>query len=530
MQVAATKTARAKRKTGFFDLTDDGATHRSRRRFLAVMVLLIGSAAANSILSGIETSTDEQWQIITILGILKYWIVLFFIYFLARKQAAHYLDDIFELNNEPIAAAFIEEVAFGGKKQKITIDKGEISQEDQKSPIVLIGGPGKIQVNLDSVALLEKLDGEPEIIDAQDKPWELGCFERIREIGQEDEPGKREFAIINLRDQFVKDIKVVTRTKDGIKIYIEGVKAIFSIRRDPNSKTAAELEKNPFTFDKKAVHALVYKQHVLKRPYHPPSGVKFPWETTAVALIKLELEELMQSHPLSETFASMTQKEVDELLKKEAENQQMKHHLIQGQKGFDEKKPPPLTLIPRAIIRDHFFRPEFQKKAEELGIDIQWVDIGSWRLGDEFVPGKIKEARDLNAENQKRRAEVDRHHHKRILEELIELIKKVVVHNFHQEVDATNLKDAEWASLAEMIRTNPELSNDYTVEKLAQQKAKNAATTTIVKRMLADFRRELLAARDIIIAEGLSPIERDAQLRNINNALHSIDHYARPAH
>jgi hypothetical protein len=81
-----------------------------------------------------------------------------------------------------------------------------------------------------------------------------------------------------------------------------------------------------------------------------------------------------------------------------------------------------------------------------------------------------------------------------------------------------------------MIRKNPELSNDYTVEKLTQQKAKNAATTTIVKRMLADFRRELIAARELIIAEGLSPIERDAKLRNINNALHSIDHYARPAH
>ena len=153
------------------------------------------------------------------------------VYSLSRKMAARYLDDVYELHDEDLASDFLEEVTFGYGHEKITINEGRISEKDEKSPLILIGGPGSIQVNLDSVALLEKVDGEPKVIYPRNEPWKLGRFERIREIGKHDELGKREYAIINLRDQFVSGLSVKSRTKDGIPIEAQDIKVMFSILR-----------------------------------------------------------------------------------------------------------------------------------------------------------------------------------------------------------------------------------------------------------------------------------------------------------
>ncbi len=150
---------------------------------------------------------------------------------LARIMAARYLDDVYELDDEDLASDFLEEVTFGYGHEKITINEGRISEKDEESPLILIGGPGSIQVNLDSVALLEKVNGEPKVIYPRNDPWKLGRFERIREIGKYDEAGKREYAIINLRDQFVSGLSVKSRTKDGIPIEAQGIKVMFSILR-----------------------------------------------------------------------------------------------------------------------------------------------------------------------------------------------------------------------------------------------------------------------------------------------------------
>lgn len=530
MQITRGVSARKRTGESIFELTEERAKDRNLWRgvlFLALWALLGGMTW----LTALFQVREEQHRIaVTVFSFLKYLILLPAVYVLARKQAAHYLADIFEVKDENIAAEFIEEVAFGGRNQQITIDGGEITEEDQKSPIVLIGGPGKIQVNLDSVALLEKLDGEPEIIHARDEPWEIGCFERIREIGHSDMAGKREFAIINLRDQFVKDIPVYARSKDGIRIKIDGVKALFSILRDPTPPKPGEREKNPFTFDRTAVQRLVYDQHVLAGSYaRKPIGVKFPWDTTAIHLVKLELEEQVKSHPLSETFASMTPQEVDELLKKEQENRHAKSHTIGRE--FEEKQPAapqPLTLTPRTTIRNYFFSPAFQEKAAERGIALHWLDIGTWNLDEKIVLEKVKEARDLNAENRKRRTDIDRRHAQRLLEQVIECIQRVVVATYDERITPSSFTQAEWEELATLLKNNPELMDDYAPRRIAYNIALRIASQTRARNMLKAFRTELLTARHLINAEDKPPIEKDAELKNINNALRQIDHYIGP--
>ena len=80
-------------------------------------------------------------------------------FFIAIQLAAIYLADIFELENVGIARKFIGEVALTGSNETIRVKQGEISEEHRLSSTFLIGGPGKVIVDLDSAALFEKSDG-----------------------------------------------------------------------------------------------------------------------------------------------------------------------------------------------------------------------------------------------------------------------------------------------------------------------------------------------------------------------------------
>jgi hypothetical protein len=147
-----------------FGLTDKNVEFRNRWRGLATL-------AVGFILSGFTIALNiffvqENLHRAVVIGMsfIKYVPLLIVVYSIARKMAAHYLDDIYELHDEDMASDFLEEITFGYGHERITIKEGKIPEGDEKSPIILIGGPGSIQVNLDNVALLEKVDGEPEVI------------------------------------------------------------------------------------------------------------------------------------------------------------------------------------------------------------------------------------------------------------------------------------------------------------------------------------------------------------------------------
>ena len=94
---------------------------------------------------------------------LRYLPVVLLPFIFALQAAANYLDDIFELGRVDIARDFILQVALTGNRKHIRIREGQIHPDDMDSPIYRIGGPGQVEVELDSVALFEKLDGRPSI-------------------------------------------------------------------------------------------------------------------------------------------------------------------------------------------------------------------------------------------------------------------------------------------------------------------------------------------------------------------------------
>jgi hypothetical protein len=507
----------------FFGLTNKAAQIRNQWKAGILIVVLFVLSAITIVPASFEVKKDESPVLFIAASFLKYILLLYFAYYLAKKRAAHYLDDIFELKNESLAEQFIEKVAFGGNQERVTINKGKISREDESSSLILIGGPGEIMVHMGDVAIVETIEGEPKILTSKNEAWEIGSFERIREIGQYDDIGRREYAIINLRDQFVSGLEVITRTKDGICLQIKDIKLFFSVLRENGHEKNHTSKKNPFSFDKNAVLSLVYNQTVMNELYEIPTSIKFPWNTTVIPLIITELEEIIRSKTLSEILASISQKEIEEIIAQKTQLDQILDEL--NIEPTEEKKPPasPPNFMPRSMFTDHFTSPSLKEKAANLGISIKWIDIGTWELKYDFLTDKLKEAREVRKKNEKREKEIKHHEDKLTKEKTGELIKKVIIENIEKTVTLSELARDDLKELAERIKKDPELASPQLLRHLVHQTALSKAEKHKTLSTLKSFRTELLAAKEIINKENKSPLDKEIELKAINNALRNIE-------
>ena len=504
-----------------FGLTDQSVEFRNRWRGVAGMAIWLLLSGMTMILTVFNVTSQIHAAIIIGMSFLKYIPFLMVVYSLSRKMAARYLDDVYELHNEDLASDFLEEVTFGYGHEMITINEGRIPEEDEMSPIILIGGPGSIQVNLDSVALLEKVNGEPEVIYPRNEPWKLGRFERIREIGKHDEAGKREYAIINLRDQFVSGLSIKSRTKDGIPIEAQDIKVLFSLLR--RQQEDDKVQGDAYLFDEKAVQALVYNQTIIAPVPSASSGINFPWDTTVIPLVLTELEKLITSNTLSEILASISQKETDLASNNDQTIAQMRVELTGHQTLTGERKE---SLAPnfksRSKITAQFFDRSFKEKAAELGVSVEWIDIGTWQLPSSLILDKHKEAWNLSRENAKKAAGVERSKKHHEMEEIIKLVDSVIIRNYEKQsgTRSTFYKDKELdKELESLIALKPELKGQ-----LIQRETSKKDATVIAQEILKAFRKELLAGKLLIENDTRPLAEKQDELAKIEKALFDISH------
>jgi hypothetical protein len=505
-----------------FGLTDESVEFRNRWRGLAGMAIWLVLSGLSMILMIFGSGAKGQINIAVIIGmsLLKYIPLLMVVYSLARVMAARYLNDVYELDDENLASDFLEEVTFGYGHEKITINEGKISEKDEESPLILIGGPGSIQVNLDSIALLEKVNGEPEVIYPRNDSWKLGRFERIREIGKSDEAGKREYAIINLRDQFVNGLSVKSRTKDGIPIEAQGIKVIFSILRRQKTEND-KVQGDAYLFDERAVQALVYNQTIITPQPSTPSGITFPWDTTIIPLIISELEKLITSRTLSELLASISQKEIDSASTNDQTIIQMRLEMTRQQTPAGAQKESPVpNFESRSKITAQFFEKDFKEKAAKLGVSIEWIDIGTWQLPSSLILDKHKEAWNLSRENAKKRGAVERSKKRHETKEIIELINNVIIRNYEKP---TNFRKLSNKDIDKLYEIDPEAVTEYRRE-LLQQGSHKKDSKSIAQEMLNAFRMELRAAISLIEKDKRPQEEKQTELIQIKKTLDNISY------
>lgn len=538
-----------------FSLTDQGVEFRNQWRGIVGAAIWLILSGVTMILTIIGVQERLHILILIAMSFIKYVPLLMVVYSLARKMASRYLDDVFELEDENLASNFLEEVTFGYGSEKITINEGKIPEADEESPLILIGGPGQIQVNLDSVALIEKVNGEPRVIYPRKDPWVLGRFDRIREIGKFDEVGKREYAIINLRDQFVSGLSVKSRTKDGIPIEAQGIKVIFSILRQQSTDEETELSGDAYLFDERAVRTLVYGQTIITPEPSTQSGISFPWSTSVIPLITSEMEKLITSRTLSEILATISQREVDLTSSNEATIAQMRLEMTGEQRTtFSGQEKPAPNFQSRSRITAQFFDDVFKEKAAKIGISIQWIDVGTWQLPSPIILEKHKEALDLSQKNVSKRNEVERSKKRHQTAEIVSLIDHVVISNFERASSSRSssswggrdkeisnkdiLKQiesliAQRPDLKEHIILDEDANNDIEAtlasfrpeikNQILQQATSKKDAANTAREILKAFRKELINAKDLIEKENRSPAEKNEDLARINKALYDIN-------
>jgi hypothetical protein len=522
---AGTRGAGMKRTASrtLFGLNDDSAAHRGILRAVAFGSAWLILSGFTMLLTFFGALEFQHRFILLIMSFVKYIPILAVLYFFARRMAAHYLDDIYELRDENLAAEFIENVAFGHAREKIIINEGRISPEDERSPIILIGGPGEIQVNLDSVALLEQVDGDPEIVSPRSEPWKIERFERIREIGVHDEVGKREYAIINLRDQLITGLKVKSRTRDGIPLEVNDIKVISSILRPERTR---ETQNQDYLFSERAVRDLVYKQTLISPPPSTP-GVGFPWDTTVVPLVVSELEDLITSRTLSEILASISQKDVDQTVQFDETIAQMRVEITGQQtviRSARETSAP--NFESRSKITAQFFTPEFREKAAALGVQIDWIDIGTWQLPFGMIQDNLKDAWNLTRENAKKRSALETASRKHETEEFFHLLESIIFSNYEKAAPAARLTEKELQEIEKLIKESPEVAfTPSFARRMRMQPAGKPDAHAIALEMLKAFRKELLSAKSLLEKENKFSLEEQERLARINKALRDISHH-----
>jgi len=357
---------------------------------------------------------------------LRYFPILVLPYSLALFFAARYLADIFEMEDRSIARQFVAEVALGGSGNSLVIREAHVKPEDEKkSPIVRIGGPGKLSVALDSAVLVERHDGRPRVIGPSGEEGEdeeapenaevktkskfrprniLEGFERIRRD------------VIDLRDQVADPTEITARTRDGIRITITDVRFVFSVLRGNAKSTAAQ----PYPFVEAAVNSLIYMKTQTAVPdpvkIHdkPKSFSQSPraLHTQIKSMINGELGKFISTRNLGEFLASIATPELDAVQEQERAVRDEKRKMIErGERLSLPAQPDAPMFSPRPFISGLVseFSESFKKQGNQRGVQAQWVGVGTWKMPEgipsQVIPEKHLEAWRLTVENKQRGSE-----------------------------------------------------------------------------------------------------------------------------
>ena len=380
-----------------------------------------GDPFANIASYGVDALTDPRT--------LQYLPILLASFFIALQSAAIYLADIFELEDVRVARSFVSEVALTGSDETIRITQGDIFEGHRSSSNYLIGGPGKVVVDMDSAALFEKPDGTHRIIGPTSKEpagkATLTGFERFRQaIDLRDH-------YIELRDQDVKSPAVKSRSRDGITITATDVRFMFSVNRDGKKPTT----ETPYPFSQKAIENLVYKATSRVTPdLTNPSTFEFSWIINMTSLIRGKLGGFMYEHNLTAYLASIGMPEF-ERAKSEEEKIAEQTRTLASNTSDDlprsrEIKPPP-EFLPREKVKSLFaqFTDEFMKTTRERGVDLHWIGVGTWKTPIESVSEKHREAWKISRENAAKGSEAALRGvvNEAIIQEMITLIQDVPI-------------------------------------------------------------------------------------------------------
>lgn len=322
--------------------------------------------------------------------VLRHVIAVVAPYMLIHRFAAIYLADIFEKETS-VASRFIKQAAFAEDYLTIRVRAGRLLESNYDSPIVQIGGPGYVTVELDSAAVFERPDGSIRVIGPTARMPHgravIDDFERLRQC-------------IDLRD-IVDKQEITSRSKDGIVVKARDIQYSYSIYRGENAKKSLDL---PYPFDeeaiKKMVKGVVVPVSPGKQPQRTPEWTR-PLPGGLFVSINIEFANFINQRGLSEFFSSIGSPEED-ALRQRAEKIHQDAQALAGQDGYNLDESPlkaiPFTSRPN-LAEAMFGSAAFKNFMKGKGLQVNWIGVGTWETPNEIIPENHLEAWKTSLEN-----------------------------------------------------------------------------------------------------------------------------------
>lgn len=254
---------------------------------------------------------------------------------LGFRVGAHYLADLFELENPSTASRYLWPSLFGldhPSYPKLEISTGDLDLIDHDHPLFAIGGPGYLKIHLGHAAVLEDLEGRPRAYGPSNLQFIQG-FERLRDV-------------IDLRDQAGRVDTVRAMTRDGIAVFARDAQMVFRVYRGPARERTLD---NPYPFDEASVRRLAYGQPVSE------SG-RSRWVESLPGRVEREIQAFVERLTIEEFLA----------LRPQAASRE-------PARAFD---------IPREELSARFHTPEAVQRFREAGLELDWVGVGTWEVRD----------------------------------------------------------------------------------------------------------------------------------------------------
>lgn len=298
--------------------------------------------------------------------------IVAFAFWAGFQVAALYVNFVFEVEDLPSTRRFLLQYAFGSRYPVLRICGGAVIPEDENKFVARVGGPGRFQIDHDSVGVFERRDGSSRIegrtpfrrripfFPLRDLLF-LMPFERLR-------------IALPTRSQ-IMNISLDHRTRDGIPLNIRNIEARFNIARDGQMGT----RENPAAFDPEAVRELVYTWgHTVK--------------LRLANLVRYNLRIRLMKHTFTELFAVIGAPDRTRIRLNETQLRELA--IRQG--GIPMNKID-VAGVPESHARTEITRLFFEQK--QSPVEIQWINVGTWRLPSELLVQRHEEAWRITHEN-----------------------------------------------------------------------------------------------------------------------------------
>jgi hypothetical protein len=284
--------------------------------------------------------------------------------------AARYLADLFDTESVWTAYRYLVGAILGLNYPVLRVDQGNLETleaENAENPVILIGGPGYVDVHLGFAAVFESENGYPRVLSAQQR--EEAAIPDVFARGDRHIEGfTRLRDVVDLRDRHSQLDEIMAVTRDGIEVYARDVQVVFRVYSGEQKRTL----ENPYPFDERSVRRLVYGQPVTRK------GTS-RWESVLPSIVKREIRDFVAQRKVEEFLAMQPFR----ILENEAQ-------IAEADAGEDGAADSAAT---RRDLTERFHTEERKARLRDHGLESTWVGVGAWEVrgshpGEDIGPGK----------------------------------------------------------------------------------------------------------------------------------------------